>query len=161
MKDVTAVTGVTESHATRASRGTEAHVRRPYADRVIDALGVDSWLTLPDAADRLGTDPGQVRRLVQDRQLVAIRGTDGVRRIPERFLVELEGTWRPVPTLPGTLVLLADAGYSDEEAVHWLFTADPTLAPVGWPDGAAPAPIDLLAAGQKTEVRRRAQALGF
>lgn len=134
---------------------------RPYADRVTDTLGVDSWLTLPDVADRLGTDVGQVRRLVQDRQLLAVRGPDGIRRVPERFLVEADGAWRPVPALPGTLVLLADAGFADEEAVRWLFAEDPTLAPVGWPEGATPAPIDLLAAGQKTEVRRRAQALGF
>ncbi len=136
-------------------------MRRPYADRVTDALGVDSWLTLPDVADRLGTDVGQVRRLVQDRHLLALRREDGVRRIPERFLVQAEGAWRTVATLQGTLVLLADAGFSDEEAVRWLFEQDPTLTPVGWPEGAVPSPIDLLAAGQKTEVRRRAQALGF
>ncbi|GEN78696.1 hypothetical protein N867_08465 [Actinotalea fermentans ATCC 43279 = JCM 9966 = DSM 3133] len=123
--------------------------------------GVESWLTLPDVAERLGTDVGQVRRLVQDGALVALRHPDGIRRVPERFLVQADGAWRTVPTLPGTLVLLADAGFSDEEAVRWLFSPDPTLTPVGWPDGAVPAPIDLLAAGQKTEVRRRAQALGF
>lgn len=126
-----------------------------------DAFGVDSWLTLPDVAERLGTDVGQVRRLVQDGHLLALRGEDGVRRIPERFLVEVDGAWRTVPTLQGTLVLLADAGFSDEESVRWLFEQDPTLTPVGWPEGRAPSPIDLLAAGQKTEVRRRAQALGF
>lgn len=126
-----------------------------------DAFGVDSWLTLPDVAERLGTDVGQVRRLVQDRHLIALRGEDGVRRIPERFLVEADGAWRTVPTLQGTLVLLADAGFSDEESVRWLFERDPTLTPVGWPEGPVPSPIDLLAAGQKTEVRRRAQALGF
>ncbi len=152
---------MTEVHATRACRLAKGRARHPYADRVTDDLGVDSWLTLPDVAERLGTDVGRVRRLVQDGALVALRRPDGVRRIPERFLVQSDGGWRTVPTLPGTLVLLTDAGFSDEEAVHWLFTPDPTLAPVGWPDGAVPAPIDLLAAGQKTEVRRRAQALGF
>jgi hypothetical protein len=128
---------------------------------VTDALGVDSWLNLPEVAERLGTDVGQVRRLVQDRQLLALRGPDGVRRVPERFLVVADGTWRPVPALPGTLVLLADAGFSDEEAVRWLFAPDATLTPLGWPEGSSPSPVDLLAVGQKTEVRRRAQALGF
>lgn len=126
-----------------------------------DALGVGTWLTLPDVAERLGTDVGHVRRLVQDRHLIALRGEDGVRRVPGQFLVLSDGAWRTVPTLQGTLVLLADAGFSDEEAVRWLFAPDPTLAPVGWPEGPTPSPIDLLAAGQKTEVRRRAQALGF
>ena len=155
------MTEVTEVHATGARRITEGQGPRPYADRVSDALGVDSWLTLPDVAERLGTDVGQVRRLVQDRQLLALRSVDGIRRIPERFLVAVDGAWRPVPALPGTLVLLADAGFSDEEAVRWLFAPDASLTPVGWPDGAVPSPVDLLAAGQKTEVRRRAQALGF
>lgn len=126
-----------------------------------DQYDVDAWLTLPDVAERLGTDVGSVRRMLQDRQLLALRGEDGIRRVPERFLVQTDGAWHPVPALPGTLVLLADAGYSDAEAVQWLFTQDPTLAPVGWPTDHVPAPIDLLAAGQKTEVRRRAQALGF
>ena len=139
----------------------EGRAAHPYADRVSDVLGVDSWLTLPDVAERLGCDVGHVRRLVQDRQLVALRQADGIRRVPARFLVQPDGSWRPVPMLPGTLVLLADAGFSDEEAVRWLFAPDPTLTPVGWPEGETPSPIDLLAAGQKTEVRRRAQALGF
>lgn len=134
-----------------------------YADRVTDDVRIDAetWLPLPDVAERLGTDVGRVRRLVQDRQLLALYGADGIRRIPERFLVETDGRWQPVPALAGTLVLLADAGYTDEESVRWLLTPDPTLTPQGWAGEGAPAPIDLLAAGQKTEVRRRAQALGF
>lgn len=138
---------------------TKGRAVPPYADRVNE--GVESWLTLPDVAERLGIDVGRVRRLVQDRHLLAVRGADGILRIPERFLVADDGVWRPVPALAGTVVLLADAGYDDAEAVRWLFERDETLRPQGWPEPDAPAPIDLLAAGQKTEVRRRAQALGF
>ena len=52
----------------------------------------------------------------------------------------------------GTITTLADAGFSPEETIVWLFTHDETLP------GRA---IDLLRAGNKAEVRRRAQALAF
>jgi hypothetical protein len=131
-------------------------------DQQLQDLGVAAWLTLPDVAERLGTDVGRVRSLVQERHLVVLRGADGVARVPEGFLVREDDGWVVLPGLHGTLVLLADAGYSDEEAVRWLFTPDPTLAVHGRADdAAAPTPVDALAAGQKREVRRRAQALGF
>lgn len=130
-------------------------------DELPQDLGVAEWLTLPDVAERLRTDVGRVRRMVQDRQLVALRGADGIARVPGRFLLEDADGWTTVPALQGTLVVLADAGYSDAEAVRWLFAPDPTLAPAGGAADEERAPIDALAAGHKTEVRRRAQALGF
>lgn len=121
----------------------------------VDAL-VDSWLTLPDVAERVGLDVGKVRRLLQERKLVGVRrGEPRVLSVPERFLVPgkqdaaATGEWTALPWLQGTLTLLADAGFSDEEAIVWLFTPDDTLPGT---------PIDALRAGQKTEVRRRAQA---
>ncbi len=116
-------------------------------DRVdeLDAL-VDGWLTLPDAAEHLGIDVGRVRRLLQDRFLVGVRrGERNVLQIPAALLAE----GAPVPELRGTLIVLADAGFSDPEAVRWLFTPDDTLPGT---------PLDALRAGRKTEVRRRAQA---
>ncbi|UJP39205.1 Rv2175c family DNA-binding protein [Cellulomonas palmilytica] len=121
-----------------------------------DAL-VDSWLTLPDVAERVGLDVGKVRRLVQERKLVGIRrGEPRVLSVPEKFLVEGQsdhpaavGAWSPLPWLQGTITVLADAGFSDAEAIAWLFTPDDTLPGT---------PIDALRAGQKTEIRRRAQA---
>ena len=50
-------------------------------------------------------------------------------------------------SLHGTITVLADAGFSDEEAIVWLFTQDDLLGTT---------PIDALRAGRKTEVRRRA-----
>ena len=49
-------------------------------------------------------------------------------------------------------MVLADAGFSDEEAMHWLLDEDEIL-------GAAP--IDALRQGRKSEVRRVAQSLAF
>ncbi len=124
---------------------------------------VGSWLPLPDVAERLGTDVGKVRKLVQERALLALRfGERGVRGVPERFLVATEtaGGWQVVPALAGTIIVLGDAGFSDEEAVRWLFTEDESLATLG--TGTPPrTPMDALVAGHKTEIRRRAQSLAF
>ena len=57
-----------------------------------------------------------------------------------------------LPSIPGTLTVLSDAGLSDRQALTWLFTPDDTLPLPG-------APIDMLRAGRKAEVRRRAQEL--
>lgn len=105
------------------------------------------WLTVPDLAERLATTPSRVRRLIEDRNLLAVR-RDGVLAVPEVFLDE-EG---PLPELRGTVILLGDSGYSDDEAMRWLLEDDDSLAA---------APIDALRAGRKAEVRRVAQALAF
>jgi hypothetical protein len=105
------------------------------------------WLTVPDLSQRLDLSPGRVRRLIEDRHLLASRRS-GVLAVPEVFLVE-EG---PLPELRGTAILLADSGFSDEEAVSWLLEPDDSLGV---------APIDALRAGRKAEVRRVAQALAI
>jgi len=130
---------------------------------VTDDLRVDAWLNLPDVAERLGIDVGRVRRLIQERRLFAVRqGERQILSVPERFLARTtDDGWEVVPALQGTLVLLTDAGFSDEEAIRWLFTADESLAVQGWFPDHVPTPIDALAAGHKTEIRRRAQALAL
>jgi len=110
---------------------------------------VSEWLTLPDLAERLGIDVTAVRRLVQDKFLLAVRrGERNVLSVP----VELLRDGQPMPELPGTLTVLIDCGYEAEEALRWLLTPDDS------PEGS---PIAALRAGHKTEVRRRAQALAF
>jgi hypothetical protein len=104
---------------------------------------VESWLPLPDVAERLRTDVGKDRQLIASR-----RGERRVLCVPEALIADGE----PLPTLPGTLTVLADNGYTGDEALRWLFTPDDTLPGT---------PVDHLRAGHKTEVRRRAQALGF
>lgn len=124
----------------------------------LDAL-VGEWLPLPDVAERLGRDVGAVRRLVEDRSLVALRrGDRGVLSVPAGFLVPIDGGWQVIPALAGTLTLLADAGFSDEAAVRWLFTPDDSLRGLGTGPVRPSTPVEALAAGHKTEVRRRAQA---
>lgn len=107
---------------------------------------VGEWLTVPDLAERLGIRLTDVRRLLEDRDLLAARvGERRVISVPAAFLDE-EG---PLPALRGTFTVLADARMSDDEIIEWLFTRDETL-----PGG--PTPVEAIRAGFKTEVRRRA-----
>ena len=116
------------------------------ARRVSTAPG-RTWLTVPDLVDLLGIPQGKVRRLLDERVLLAVR-VDGVLKVPADFIVDGE----PLGDLRGTLMVLADAGFSDEEAMSWLLDEEESLGTT---------PIDALRARRKAEVRRVAQALGF
>jgi excisionase family DNA binding protein len=105
------------------------------------------WLTIPDLAQILGIGVSKVRRLIEDRSLLAVR-VEEVLKVPDVFLRDAQ----PLPELRGTLIVLADSGFSDEEAMHWLLEDEDNL-------GAAP--IDALRGGRKAEVRRVAQALAI
>ncbi len=106
-----------------------------------------TWLTIPDLVELMGLPQSKVRRLIEDRALLASR-VEGVTKVPAAFIAGTE----PLGDLRGTIVVLGDAGFSDEEAIHWLLTEEDSL---GVP------PVDALKAGRKAEVRRVAQALGF
>src|SRR5262249_16628639 len=105
------------------------------------------WLTLPDVAERLSVPVTRVHQMIRDNALIAVR-RDGVLRVP----AELVAGDAVRKHLPGVLTLLHDAGYSDEEALWWLYTADHTLPGT---------PAVALSGPRATEVKRRAQALGF
>lgn len=105
------------------------------------------WLTVPDLVEMLGVSPGRIHRMLEDRQLLGIR-RDKVLVIPEEFLRDGE----PLHELRGTLVLLADSGFSDDEAMRWMLGHDEALDTT---------PIAALREGRKAEVRRVAQSLAF
>jgi hypothetical protein len=105
------------------------------------------WLTLPELAERFDVPLSRVRRMIEERYLIALR-VDGVLRVPADFVDE-DG---PRHELRGTIMLLGDSGYSDQEAVDWILSEDEVLGT---------RPIDALRAGRKAEVRRVAQALAF
>ena len=110
---------------------------------------VGDWVTIPDIAEALDVKVTRVHNLISDGTLVALREPDtNVRKVPALFL---NGD-HVLESLKGTLVVLKDAGFSDEEAITWLYTADDSLPG---------RPIDALINGQKTEIRRRAQALAW
>ena len=109
---------------------------------------VGEWLSLPEVAIRLGLPISRVKQLLRDRKLIAVTRPGGDRAIPRAFI---DGE-QIVKGLGGTLTVLFDCGFADEEALRWLFTADDTLPGT---------PIDALYAHRGTEVNRRAQALAF
>lgn len=114
---------------------------------VADAL-VGEWLSLPEVATRLSLPIGRVKQLLRDRKLIAVTRPCGDRAVPAAFI----NGEQIVKGLSGTLTVLYDCGFEDEEALRWLFTADETLPGT---------PIDALYARRGTEVNRRAQALAF
>ncbi|MGH3433051.1 MAG: Rv2175c family DNA-binding protein [Thermocrispum sp.] len=118
----------------------------PIADDVLaPEVGV---IGFDDAASKLGISTGKLRQLLRDGQLIAIK-RDGELLLPADFL----GEGGPVKGLGGTLTVLADAGFGTTEMLSWLFAADESLPGV--------TPINALRTHHGTEVKRRAQALGF
>lgn len=110
---------------------------------------VGSWLHLPAIAEILGVEVTRVRQMVKEGQLIAVRrGENRALYVPADFI----GDGRVVKGLSGTLTLLKDDGFSDEEALEWLFTEDPTLPGT---------PAQALRENRGTEVKRRAQALAL
>jgi hypothetical protein len=116
-------------------------------DPVTEAL-VGEWLSLPEVAGCLDIPISRVKQLLRDRKLIAVTRPDGQRGVPAAFL---DGT-QIVKGLSGTLTVLFDCGFDEEDALRWLFTADDTLPGT---------PIEALCKHRGTEVIRRAQALAF
>ena len=109
---------------------------------------VGEWLTIPEVAERLSLPVNRVKQLLRDRKLLGVRRPDGSFGVPAAFL---EGSVI-VRGLHGTLTLLFDCGFTDVEALRWLFTSDDSLPG---------SPIEAIAAHRCSEVNRRAQALAF
>lgn len=103
------------------------------------------WLTLPDLVEVLGEPLGRVRRHLDEFQLIGSR-RDGALKVPSAFIVD----GHPLPSLRGTVFVLHDAGFSDDEAIDWLLTSEESIGM---------APIEALLAGRKSEVRRVARTL--
>ena len=104
------------------------------------------WLSLPELVEEIGEPLGRVRRMLDEFQLIGSR-RDGAIRVPAVFL--LDG--HPIPSLRGTIFVLHDAGFTDDEAIDWLLSPEDSI---GMP------PIEALRAGRKSEVRRVAQSIG-
>lgn len=114
----------------------------------LDAL-VSRWLPLPDLAEAIDQPLAKVRQLVREGKLVTVRrGDPPVQCVP----ADVVHDGRLVKGLAGALTVLRDAGYSDEEALGWLLTEDAAIAA---------RPVDAMAAGRDTAVKRRAQVLAF
>lgn len=109
--------------------------------------GATGWLTLAQAADALGVSVNKVRQLVRDHELAMVR-RPGSREpeVPAGFIQDGD----VVKGLHGTLILLVDHGFDDDESIEWLLTPEESLPG---------APIDALRENRGREVRRRAQVI--
>jgi hypothetical protein len=105
--------------------------------------------TLPveEVATLLSVSVSRVHQFVRDGQLLAVR-RDGATFVPADFLDQ----GAVIKGLPGTIILLRDGGYSDEEILRWLFAEDDSLPGT---------PVASMRAGRHREVKRRAQAMAF
>ncbi|HIZ37729.1 MAG TPA: DNA-binding protein [Candidatus Ruania gallistercoris] len=113
------------------------------------------WLSLPEVAEALDVPLRTVRGYLRDRVLVATRrGENNALAVPDDFLVtDNESAVRVVlPALRGTVTLLADSGYADEEIVDWLLRDNDELGGT---------PLQALRSGRVHAVRRAAQTLAF
>jgi Rv2175c C-terminal domain of unknown function len=110
---------------------------------------IADWLPLPDVSERLHLPINKVHSLLDERALLAVRvGERNIRSVPAEFIVE----GNVLDSLKGTIAVLSDSGFGDEEILRWLFTSDDSLPG---------RPVDALREGRKTEIRRRAQALAW
>jgi hypothetical protein len=100
---------------------------------------------MPELVEVLGEPLGRVRRLLDENQLIGSR-RDGTFKVPAVFIVD----GHPLSSLRGTVFVLHDAGFTDDEAIDWLLEIEESI---GVP------PIEALLAGRKSEVRRVARTL--
>ena len=119
----------------------------PLAERDLAAL-VPEWLAWAQAAERLGVTPSKVRTMIREHELAAAVPEPGAGpRVPADFIQD--GV--VVKGLPGLLTVLHDQKFDDRECIAWLFS-----------DAGLPGrPIDALRENRGSEVKRRAQVLGF
>lgn len=109
------------------------------------------WLSVPEFAERLGVKASYVRELLRERHLVAARtGANAAVSLPAEFLVDGESGIEILPTLRGTITLLADAGLDEGAIVEWLLADDDELGT---------SPLAALREGKRAHVRRIAQTL--
>lgn len=107
---------------------------------------VDSWLTIDEVASALGVSASKVRRLIEEHILFAVR-VEKEPKVPAHLIQNGE----PLSSIRGTMLLLIDMGFTEAEAIEWLYTENDNLGST---------PMAALLQGHKAPVRRAAQALG-
>lgn len=129
------------------SKPSETSQSETASENSVTASGVTAteWLTMPDLVEVLDEALGRVRRLIDEHYLIGSRRS-GVFAVPSVFIVD----GQPLPSLRGTIIVLQDAGFSDDEVIDWLLAPEEELGR---------SPIAALLAGHKSAVRRVARTL--
>ncbi|MCT2337945.1 Rv2175c family DNA-binding protein [Corynebacterium sp. p3-SID1056] len=112
-----------------------------------DLLAGEELLSLPAVAEMLGVPVTKVHDYVNARKLVLYR-KGGTKSVPALLFDDGEMS----KFITGAITVLFDGGYSEEEILTYLFTADDSLPG---------RPIDALHGHGAREVIRRAQAMAF
>jgi hypothetical protein len=127
-------------------------MRHPIGDEIVGSVSENveetpaaEWLTMPDLVEVLDVPLGRVRRLIDEHYLVGSR-RGGVFAVPSVFIVD----GHPLSSLRGTIIVLQDAGFTDDELIDWLLEDDESLGR---------SPIAALLDGHKSAVRRLARTL--
>ena len=94
------------------------------SENAVSTSGVTAaeWLTMPDLVDVLDETLGRVRRLIDEHYLIGSRRS-GVFAVPSVFIVDDH----PLSSLRGTINVLQDAGFTDDEVIDWLLAPDDEL----------------------------------
>jgi hypothetical protein len=110
---------------------------------------VEEWLDWSQASELLQVSVSKVRQLIREHHLAAaVPVPGGGQKVPAALVMD----GQIVKGVPGVLTVLHDGAYDDREAITWLFTPDDSLPG---------RPIDALRENRGSEVKRRAQAMGF
>jgi hypothetical protein len=110
---------------------------------------IGEWLDWSQASQALHVSVSKIRQLIREHQLAAAVPVAGQgQKVPAELIMDGE----IVKGVPGVLTVLHDTGYDDRQILRWLFTADESLPG---------RPIDALRENRGSEVKRRAQAMGF
>jgi Rv2175c C-terminal domain of unknown function len=118
-------------------------------DSGVQGLLPDDIQVLPvaEVAAHLKIPVSRVHQLVREGHLLSFRRAGEV-VIPADFLDGKD----PVKGLAGTVTVLRDGGFTDEDVLRWLFAGDESLPGT---------PIEALRSNRGREVKRRAQASAF
>ncbi|PMC64501.1 DNA-binding protein [Corynebacterium tuscaniense] len=115
----------------------------------LDALlAGESLLTFPEVAEQLGVPVTKVHDYVNAGKLLSWK-KEGKKVVPSTLLGEDGGLSK---FISGAITVLLDGGFTQDEILGYLFTADESLPG---------RPIDALHGHGAREVIRRAQAMAF
>lgn len=109
-------------------------------------------ISLNEVARLLGLEERRIKQLLRERVLFTVPDGQGKRAIPREIIVKGANGWEPLFSLPGTLTLLADDGFTPEEAAQWLYTVQDELGET---------PMTALLAGRHHRVNQIASTLAF
>ncbi|WP_291379065.1 Rv2175c family DNA-binding protein [Demequina sp.] len=112
---------------------------------------MSEWLSVPECAEVLGVPLSRVRELLRERYLIAVRrGENNALYLPAGQIIDGEEGPEVLATVRGTVIVLADAGLSDDVIVEWLTSVHDELDAT---------PLDALRSGKRAPVRRLAQTV--